>query len=109
MVHNPVQNYVSCLATKLRGNDLASDLNGSSYLVMLHFQGFHLIDLSSNYVTITLFSTLDHLKWNRFQVYFSRAMLREAEHPSSTCASKIILDFILYYFILQVCHCNRSM
>ena len=34
---------------------LASDLNGSSYLVMHDFQGFHY--LSSNYVTIILFST----------------------------------------------------
>ena len=44
------------------------------------------IDLPGNYVTTTLFSTLDRLKWNRFQVCFSRAMVREAEHPSSTHA-----------------------
>jgi hypothetical protein len=30
------------IAIKLRGNDLTSDLNGCSYTVMHHFQGFHL-------------------------------------------------------------------
>jgi hypothetical protein len=40
-----------------------------------------------NYVTSTLFSTWDHLKWKGFQVvFFSWAMHREAEHPSSTHA-----------------------
>ena len=35
---------------------------------------------------LTRFSTEDHLKWNRFEVCFSRAMVREAEHPSATHA-----------------------
>ena len=39
-----------------------------------------------NYVTTTLFSTSDHLKWKGFQVFFSWAMHGEAEHPSSTHA-----------------------
>ena len=45
-----------------------------------------------NYVITTLFSTYDqsydHLTWKGFQVFFSWAMHRETEHPSSTHARK---------------------
>ena len=53
----------------------------------------HAIHPFDNYVTTTLFSTSDHLKWKGFQGFFSWAMHGEAEHPSSTHARKKILDF----------------
>ena len=37
-------------------------------------------------IITSLFSTQDHLKWKGFEVFFSWAMHREAEHPFSTHA-----------------------
>jgi hypothetical protein len=65
----------------------------ASFVILCHVPASFGIHPFDNYVTTTLFSTYDHLKWNGFQVCFSRAMGREAEHPSLTHSQKIILDF----------------